>query len=97
MSTNSPGYGQVDRDYGMRLATTPADEDGPVWMVNLMKYREVAAVRRRPGVVHQRPGGRRRVHTARRRSTPSAPSRCSSGRRPAVARRRPDAGIASAW
>jgi hypothetical protein len=42
MSTNSPGYGQVDRDYGMRLATTPADEDGPVWMVNLMKYREVA-------------------------------------------------------
>ena len=26
----------------MKLATTPADEDGPVWMVNLMKYREVA-------------------------------------------------------
>jgi len=24
------------------LATTPPDEDGPVWMVNLMKYREVA-------------------------------------------------------
>ena len=42
MSTNRPGYGQVDRDYGMRLATTPPDEDGPVWMVNLMKYREVA-------------------------------------------------------
>ena len=42
MSTNSPSYGQVDRDYGMRLATTPPDEDGPVWMVNLMKYREVA-------------------------------------------------------
>jgi hypothetical protein len=42
MSTNAPRYGQVDRDYGMRLATTPADQDGPVWMVNLMKYREVA-------------------------------------------------------
>lgn len=42
MSTTAPRYGQVDRDYGMRLATTPPDEDGPVWMVNLMKYREVA-------------------------------------------------------
>ncbi len=42
MSTNRPRYGQVDRDYGLRLATTPPDEDGPVWMVNLMKYREVA-------------------------------------------------------
>ncbi len=35
-------YGKVDRDYGARLATTPPDEDGPVWMVNLMKYRETA-------------------------------------------------------
>ena len=35
-------YGKVDREYGMRLATTPVEEDGPVWMVNLMKYREVA-------------------------------------------------------
>jgi hypothetical protein len=26
----------------MRLATTAPDEDGPVWMVNLMKYREIA-------------------------------------------------------
>ena len=26
----------------MRLATAPADEDGPVWMVNLMKYRPTA-------------------------------------------------------
>ena len=40
--TRTPRYGTVDRDYGMRLATTPPDEDGPVWMVNLMKYREVA-------------------------------------------------------
>jgi hypothetical protein len=41
-ATRTPRYGTVDRDYGMRLATTPPDEDGPVWMVNLMKYREVA-------------------------------------------------------
>ncbi len=40
--TATPRYGTVDRDYGMRLATTPPEEDGPVWMVNLMKYREVA-------------------------------------------------------
>jgi uncharacterized protein (DUF1330 family) len=39
---NAPRYGQVDRQYGMRLATTPPDQDGPVWMVNLMKYRQVA-------------------------------------------------------
>ncbi len=42
IDTAAPRYGRVDRDYGMRLATTPGDEDGPVWMVNLMKYRETA-------------------------------------------------------
>jgi hypothetical protein len=40
--TRTPRYGTVDRDYGLRLAATPPEEDGPVWMVNLMKYREVA-------------------------------------------------------
>jgi len=40
--TDGPRYGQPDREYGMRLASTPAEEDGPVWMLNLMKYREVA-------------------------------------------------------
>jgi len=35
-------YGQIDHEYGIKLATTPPDEDGPVWMVNLMKYREKA-------------------------------------------------------
>lgn len=35
-------YGTVDLEYAKRLATTPPDEDRPVWMVNLMKYREVA-------------------------------------------------------
>ena len=37
--TRSPSYGQVDHDYALRLATTPAGEDGPIWMVNLMAYR----------------------------------------------------------
>ena len=40
--TNSPRYGTVNTEYGVKLATTPPEEDGPVWMVNLMKYREVA-------------------------------------------------------
>jgi hypothetical protein len=40
--TKSPGYGRVDRDYGMRLATTDPADDGPVWMVNLMSYRALA-------------------------------------------------------
>ena len=42
MSTNAPRYGTVDRDEAMRLAKTAPTADGPVWMVNLMKYREVA-------------------------------------------------------
>jgi hypothetical protein len=42
MSINAPRYGTVDRDYGLKLATTPPEDDGPVWMVNLMKYREMA-------------------------------------------------------
>jgi len=42
MSAEGPRYGTVDRDYGMRLATTPRSEDGPIWMVNLMAYRKVA-------------------------------------------------------
>lgn len=42
MTTNTPGYGQVDRDYARRLATTPAADDGPIWMVNLMAYKDEA-------------------------------------------------------
>ena len=38
----SPRYGKIDQDYGLRLATTLPEEDGPVWMVNLMKYHDVA-------------------------------------------------------
>ena len=37
-----PSYGTVDRDYGLRLATTEPADDGPVWMVNLMKYKAQA-------------------------------------------------------
>ena len=33
------GYGQIDHDYGMQLATTAPEDDGPVWMVNLMRYK----------------------------------------------------------
>jgi hypothetical protein len=35
-------YGSIDKEYGLRLATCPPEEDGPIYMVNLMKYREVA-------------------------------------------------------
>lgn len=39
--TRNPSYGQVDHDYGRRLATTDPADDGPVWMVNLMRYHDV--------------------------------------------------------
>jgi hypothetical protein len=35
-------YGTIDRELAIRLATWPEETDGPVLMVNLMKYREVA-------------------------------------------------------
>ncbi|MFM8505587.1 MAG: hypothetical protein ACKOBB_11210 [Acidimicrobiaceae bacterium] len=35
-------YGTIDKDYGVFLATRPESEDGPIYMVNLMKYHEVA-------------------------------------------------------
>lgn len=37
-----PSYGTIDHEYGIKLATTAAEDDGPVWMVNLMKYKEQA-------------------------------------------------------
>lgn len=37
-----PRYGQANFAYLSRMAATPADEDSPVFMVNLMKYRAVA-------------------------------------------------------
>lgn len=37
-----PSYAEVDHDDGRKLATTAAEDDGPVWMVNLMHYKERA-------------------------------------------------------
>lgn len=37
-----PSYATVDHDYGARLATTAPADDGPVWMVNLMRYKDRA-------------------------------------------------------
>jgi len=42
-----PPYGRIDRDYGKRLRSPTAD--GPVYMLNLTRYR--------PGVQHARHGG----------------------------------------
>jgi hypothetical protein len=41
-SGNTVRYGTPNIEYAMKMATTPPAGDGPVWMVNLMKYREVA-------------------------------------------------------
>ena len=38
----NPPYGTANREYGMRLAMTKPEDDGPIWMVNLMSYHEVA-------------------------------------------------------
>jgi hypothetical protein len=35
-------YGTINKDYAISLATRPPEEDGPIYMVNLMKYKEVA-------------------------------------------------------
>jgi len=35
-------YGTVDTAYGIQLGTVPPAEDGPIWMVNFMKYRDRA-------------------------------------------------------
>ena len=38
----TPSYGQVDHEFVDRLETLAPEEDGPVWMVNLMAYRDRA-------------------------------------------------------
>lgn len=35
-------YGQIDEEYAAELARTAPGDDGPVWMVNLMHYKEWA-------------------------------------------------------
>lgn len=37
-----PSYGTVDHEYGVQLATTAPEDDGPVWMINLMHYKATA-------------------------------------------------------
>lgn len=46
-------YGTIDKEYGMFLATRPPEEDGPIYMVNLMKYHEVARYEDGTGVGHE--------------------------------------------
>lgn len=36
-------YGTIDKQYAITLATHEPESDGPIYMVNLMKYRAVAA------------------------------------------------------
>ncbi len=35
-------YGRINKDYAMQLATCAPEVDGPIYMVNLMKYFEIA-------------------------------------------------------
>ena len=35
-------YGRINLDYAARLAAWPTTDDGPIYMVNLMKYHEIA-------------------------------------------------------
>jgi uncharacterized protein (DUF1330 family) len=35
-------YGRIDKDYALALATRAPEDDSPIYMVNLMKYHEVA-------------------------------------------------------
>ena len=36
-------YGTIDADYARHLASVTPEEDGPIWMINLMRYRDRAA------------------------------------------------------
>jgi hypothetical protein len=40
--SNTVRYGTPNTEYAMSMAMMPPEDDGPVWMVNLMKYRAVA-------------------------------------------------------
>lgn len=42
LPTSAVRYGTVDQEYARSMASMEPDLDGPVWMVNLMKYRQVA-------------------------------------------------------
>ena len=40
--SHNPSYGQLDAEYAARLANVDLTNEGPVWMVNLMSYHDVA-------------------------------------------------------
>jgi hypothetical protein len=43
-------YGVINKEYAAHLATRPLEDDGPIFMVNLMKYHPVAQYREGEGV-----------------------------------------------
>ena len=43
-------YGTIDKEYAVQLATRAPEDDGPIYMVNLMKYHEVAQYTQDAGV-----------------------------------------------
>ena len=43
-------YGTIDKEYGVHLATRPPEHDGPIYMVNLMKYHDIAQYTEDAGV-----------------------------------------------
>jgi len=40
--TTNPRYATLNKDYAAEMFSISPEDDGPVWMVNLMKYRENA-------------------------------------------------------
>ena len=40
--TDDPRYGRIDRDLERRFASTPPEDDGPIWLVSLMCHRAIA-------------------------------------------------------
>jgi hypothetical protein len=42
MSRHAAPYGTIDFAYGAHLATIAPERDGPIWMVNLMRYKKSA-------------------------------------------------------
>ena len=37
-----PRYGTLDTEYAVEMLSIAAEEDGPIWMVNLMKMEVVS-------------------------------------------------------
>ena len=64
--TANPGYGTPNWEMLQRWLALPAEDDGPFWALNLMKYRAVAAYADGHGDAPRvGQGRRRRVRAAR--------------------------------